>query len=196
MRFMSVALAATLAIAAPAQAATIVDTGTPTGKDGVIALNPSQKLAGRFSLTSATLLTDIQGFIGSSTNSEEITIAISDGVTTPGNVLYSGALTAVSNASFQGLSGLNWMLDAGNYWVSFASSGYSSMVPGAPRPMSQTAYTDTRWGWQSYPMSMGVRISGVAAAVPEPTTWAMMIVGFSLIGTATRYRRRKVTVAY
>ncbi|MBB4618092.1 PEPxxWA-CTERM sorting domain-containing protein [Sphingomonas abaci] len=184
---MSVALAATLVIAAPAQAATIVDTGKPVGGDNPIALNPNQSLAGRFLLTSATVLTDIQGFIGSSPNAE-ITIAIRDGVAAPGNVLYSGSLTAVRTASFQGLSDLNWMLDAGQYWVSFASSGYSSMMPGAPRPMTQTAYLDPRWGWQSYPMSMGVRISGVAAAVPEPATWAMMIVGFGVAGGALRRR--------
>ena len=31
------------------------------------------------------------------------------------------------------------------------------------------------------------------AAVPEPATWAMMLVGFGMIGGVTRYRRRKPT---
>ncbi|RZI58267.1 MAG: PEP-CTERM sorting domain-containing protein [Zymomonas sp.] len=39
-------------------------------------------------------------------------------------------------------------------------------------------------------------ISEVAAAVPEPTTWAMMIVGFAMMGAATRYRRRGVRVRH
>ena len=30
-------------------------------------------------------------------------------------------------------------------------------------------------------------------AVPEPTTWAMMLVGFGMVGAAARYRRRKST---
>ncbi|KQU61848.1 hypothetical protein ASG67_01350 [Sphingomonas sp. Leaf339] len=34
------------------------------------------------------------------------------------------------------------------------------------------------------------------AAVPEPTTWAMMLVGFGMIGAASRYRRRQPRVAY
>jgi hypothetical protein len=37
-----------------------------------------------------------------------------------------------------------------------------------------------------------------AAAVPEPATWAMMLIGFGMIGGVARYRRRTVstTVAY
>lgn len=35
-----------------------------------------------------------------------------------------------------------------------------------------------------------------APAVPEPSTWAMMLGGFGLIGAAVRYRRRKPVVAY
>lgn len=38
-------------------------------------------------------------------------------------------------------------------------------------------------------------IDGLAAAVPEPATWGMMIVGFGLAGAALRTRRRKVTFA-
>ena len=34
------------------------------------------------------------------------------------------------------------------------------------------------------------------AAVPEPATWAMMLVGFGLIGAAARYRRRHNAVTY
>lgn len=33
-------------------------------------------------------------------------------------------------------------------------------------------------------------------AVPEPATWAMMLVGFGLIGGGARYRRRAVKIAY
>lgn len=36
----------------------------------------------------------------------------------------------------------------------------------------------------------------VAAPVPEPTTWAMMIGGFGAVGGAMRYRRRKTTVSF
>ncbi|MBB4619528.1 PEPxxWA-CTERM sorting domain-containing protein [Sphingomonas abaci] len=41
----------------------------------------------------------------------------------------------------------------------------------------------------------GVNVSSVAA-VPEPATWAMMLVGFAMIGAAARYRRRSTTAVY
>jgi hypothetical protein len=39
-----------------------------------------------------------------------------------------------------------------------------------------------------------LRIDGIASAVPEPATWAMMIIGFSAIGF-TAYRRSRKLVA-
>jgi hypothetical protein len=39
-------------------------------------------------------------------------------------------------------------------------------------------------------------VSGVVAAVPEPGTWAMMFVGFGMMGAAMRYRRRSTTTVY
>jgi hypothetical protein len=33
-------------------------------------------------------------------------------------------------------------------------------------------------------------------AVPEPATWAMMFLGFAMVGGAARYRRRETKVAY
>lgn len=37
--------------------------------------------------------------------------------------------------------------------------------------------------------------STLISAVPEPATWAMMLVGFGMIGAASRYRRRSVKVS-
>ena len=34
------------------------------------------------------------------------------------------------------------------------------------------------------------------AAVPEPATWAMMLVGFGMMGAAMRYRRRSMTTLF
>lgn len=34
------------------------------------------------------------------------------------------------------------------------------------------------------------------AAIPEPSTWALMLVGFGLVGAATRYRRRSVAARF
>ena len=39
-------------------------------------------------------------------------------------------------------------------------------------------------------------VIGYAAAVPEPSSWAMMLVGFAMLGAGTRYRRRRASVAF
>ena len=44
--------------------------------------------------------------------------------------------------------------------------------------------------------SSTLTISAVAAAVPEPATWAMMIFGFGAVGSMIRYRRRSTTVTF
>jgi hypothetical protein len=43
---------------------------------------------------------------------------------------------------------------------------------------------------------LGALTVNSVAAVPEPATWAMMLVGFGMVGGAARYRRRGTKVAY
>jgi len=45
-------------------------------------------------------------------------------------------------------------------------------------------------------MSFRTFVNAVTPSVPEPSTWAMMLVGFGLIGATARYRRRATKVAY
>lgn len=44
--------------------------------------------------------------------------------------------------------------------------------------------------------SNSAEIDNVVFAVPEPTTWAMMLAGFGMIGFAMRSRRRRTNVVY
>jgi hypothetical protein len=44
--------------------------------------------------------------------------------------------------------------------------------------------------------SYGGNITFAPNAVPEPATWAMMLVGFGMVGSAMRYRRRSTKVVY
>lgn len=43
--------------------------------------------------------------------------------------------------------------------------------------------------------SIQVNVNGEASAVPEPATWAMMLLGFGAIGTATRRRKTAIRFA-
>lgn len=64
---------------------------------------------------------------------------------------------------------------------------------------------DSVWGAQRYDASYSTEASGslnfarftrvAVAAVPEPATWAMMLVGFGMVAGAARYRRRATNAA-
>jgi hypothetical protein len=54
------------------------------------------------------------------------------------------------------------------------------------------SFTDLR----GVPTGSTLTISAVAAAVPEPATWAMMIFGFGAVGSMMRYRRRSTIVTF
>lgn len=41
-----------------------------------------------------------------------------------------------------------------------------------------------------------LEVDNVVFAVPEPASWALMLLGFGMVGAATRYRRRKSDVSF
>ena len=84
------------------------------------------------------------------------------------------------------------------------ATDWGSVVPNA-RGLAQS-YLDNMGGWtadNNYRLRMMTAINPVnnqrqvflAAAVPEPSAWALMILGFGLVGGAMRARRR-TTVAF
>lgn len=54
---------------------------------------------------------------------------------------------------------------------------------------SDTAFQVVNQPWAAQMMDNAVNF-GVAGAVPEPSTWAMLIVGFGLVGAASRKRQQ------
>ena len=71
-------------------------------------------------------------------------------------------------------------------------------VPGAAPTCSGFVYFDTVHPTTQIhrAISRGLTDQLGLAAVPEPMTWAMMIVGVALTGGALRYRRRRTAVAF
>lgn len=45
------------------------------------------------------------------------------------------------------------------------------------------------WAWQSYDYDLAFELR---SAIPEPASWALMITGFGLTGTALRRRKRQI----
>jgi len=62
-------------------------------------------------------------------------------------------------------------------------------VPGDTRVTSNAVF-GTQVYYDYTPFDVEVPGPGVPSAVPEPSTWAMMIMGFGVIGSALRRRRR------
>ena len=87
-------------------------------------------------------------------------------------------LTPILNNASAGFSG--WNSAAFNFTATSTSQVLSFLSLGTPSGLPPVALLD----------SVSVQ------AVPEPATWAMMLLGFGMVGAATRYRRRKTTVAF
>lgn len=97
------------------------------------------------------------------------------------------------NSVNQGLTStpVNDGTNTSNYDTAFASPKFShaSYLLG-PGTYSVSGITHLS------PYGGGGAAAELVAAVPEPATWAMMLVGFGVIGGASRYRRRKAAVSF
>ena len=137
-----------------------------------------------FSLQSATLagrtVTAISTLASGSrqvtTNGLEF-IEFSTNVNLTANTLY------FLNFSFTGIS------NQGFYYVEGESpTGYST---GGFNNVNSTLGLNT-----SNSVIPRIRLTTAVAAVPEPATWAMMLLGFGMVAGAARYRRRSANVSF
>ena len=194
---------AALTTSSPAMAAFVVDTGAPENGELNFILDPSQSLAGFFTLGAATTVSAVEGYINSAAgNLVTVTIYSNGAVPAAANTLFSASFTTSATevqGAWQGAFGQSWALAAGSYWLGFASTGSDGMFTGAPNPLSNYAYTSGgNWVAQPTNQTLGIRVSGVAGiggAVPEPASWAMMIAGFGLVGGMMRRRVARVSYA-
>jgi len=84
------------------------------------------------------------------------------------------------------------------YYLAFSSTNSSLAIAGDYNTYARgQAYAG---GYQSFPtLDYAFRTyasDGASGAVPEPATWAMMMLGFGAVGGAMRYRRRAAKVAF
>ncbi len=188
-----------------ASAALIVDTGTPTG-DVEYSLfrngnDSGQNLAAKFDIgPGGTVITDLEGFV-SGIGTYSISVASSGGEVPLATLFLGQATSTTSGGGWSGLHGLNLNLSSGSYWVIYSvrpdlmdNLSGGGMRGGAPSPVADEAFfsiPDFLW-YPADTLDIGVRITDnsvlTGPGVPEPATWAMMIIGFGAAGSMIRRR--------
>ena len=188
-----------LALASGAQAATVVDTGTPDGHAvGSLFFDSQDWVAGQVSFATGATISAIQGHILGGAAGETFDISLFDnaGGLDAGTPLYTTTATFGSDG-WNGAGGLHWTVGAGAYWIGFEIQGDdtlgSSSVTGAlldtgaPHPLAHAVFTDNAgFSYQAAPLSFGLQVS----TVPWPATASTMLAGLALLSMLGRTRRR------
>lgn len=191
--------AATLAVLAFASnsKAQIINTGAP-GSDGGYVLGYGQGLAAEFSLSGPTTVTALEGWIG---DDEEPyfatggTIYINLLANDPdsGTNVYSGTMELGNDMApnWNGVSGLDLNLGAGNYWLEFTSSQANAYMPGwAPQPLPNYAFNEYGGSWSyNSVFDLGIQVYGTPA-VPDAASsaWLCASTALMLLGAERRLR--------
>jgi hypothetical protein len=187
-----------LTLATPAMAAEIVNTGPGPSTTTGYTVGSTQTLGGKFTVGTDTTITSIEGWLAQYIGDPELRISIySDGGQVWGSELFSNTftLTGATTPGWYGLTGLSWNVAAGSYWVLFGAVSGEAVLPGpATSPLGDYAVRTSSGTFADDTIDFGVRINGssVVAGVPEPGTWALMLVGFGALGWQMRRRPRGV----
>lgn len=186
-----------IAAAAPQAYAGSLGTDKPTGGlEGSLALDGADWLAGQISFSQASQIQSIQAFVNDMGAGGTFTIALYNDTAShlPGNLLnsWSASFTSATDANgsgWNGVSGLNYNVGAGKYWVALEVQGsdtFSGVATGTLNdPLNSYAFNAGGFqGYQAMTQSFGLQV----AAVPEPETYALILAGLGLIGFMARRR--------
>ncbi len=212
MKFAPVAIAAAM-VAAPAAADTVVHNSAPAGgwffgsgndyapaNSTVLTTTSGNELALRFHQTyipapasnngvynfalGTTPLSFDWSFTGAPTQGQLTLTNVGTGDTYSYNPFFFINDNAVSGNTSQNSFRFNWVND-GTWWI--------PAQPGFFTPSVDSTYrVDFNAGGDSLAITA---VFGAGAAVPEPATWALLILGFGLVGAAMR-RKPAATVSY
>lgn len=204
-------MGAALAFSASSQAATIdlINTQAPAGSSiGANTLDSANWLAERFTVDGPVVIDSISVFLtsmdASADQGKNFTLALYNSAgSTPAlnfNSADQGQVQQTSATYLQdgwnGVSGLNWSLAAGSYWLAVevgdgANSATSLMASTGATPAAEAVATYV--GGQRYQAATAADTFGLqitAAPVPEPDQWALLLAG---LGTCAILRARRQT---
>lgn len=203
------------AAALPVAAATLIDTGTPNGSLPSGVADSSNFLAVKFSAASAWAIDSVATYLGGGLAGDQLAIALyADAAGLPGDPL-ARVVVDFSGDGWNSASDLGWQLPAaGSFWLgiegvllevpvnsgNFVSKGGFQLPSGGITMPGTTAFAAGS-GYTAYPgLQFGLQITG---AVPEPTTWALLLAGLGVVAagasrradrSAAQARRRSTAV--
>jgi len=205
----SLALVVLSAFVVPASAAVLYDNGPNTATSGGYynGYNVGQgfQVSDSFTLTQASIVTGVNfGILEWPSGGGDIT-ALDFGITTTPNGFPITGHASVTTGPQTGTGVDYWILRTDSF-----STGNISLGPGTyylalqnavntgDHPDFWTENDGSSAAYHNYSGSIGsesFQILGVTAAVPEPSTWAMMILGFTGLGFMA-YRRKQTGAAF
>lgn len=201
-RIAYLASAAALAVnAVPAFAADIINTGPAT-----LSSSPSSDqflqdgvsvFAFRFTVASTFNLTNVSAYARALSTPGNIEFSIANAISgQPGADLFGCNASATTARTSYGCT-LSGTIAAGTYFLKIGSDVGSALVVEGDRSVTSFVKTVTTNGYEPSNSPANLLLQGTLAAtgVPEPATWAMMIVGFGLVGGTMR-RRQRATVRF
>ncbi len=165
-----------------------------------------QTNAGVFTFTGATWSIIAGTNVNSGTVIASGTTAVSNGGLV-GYRVTPATLTNTARAIYRITADMpDFSLSAGNYFLTWALAGTSTSGPFVPPvigslgsgnalqgPTSGT-FTGLTDAGSGLTLDLPFTINGSVAAVPEPASWAMMLIGFGGVAGALRARRRQASV--
>lgn len=154
--------------------------------------------------TGSATATTVTGGPGAGTLSPVLDASFTiNGVTHSFDTSWSGTVSTSSGLYGSGLSIIS--LDPANYGVTLYMNGPASTFPNAVAPPLSLDLTQAGFGSSGSRFSLdnepsvsltltSVTETSAVAAVPEPATWAMLVLGVAMVGFAAR-RREGLAVA-
>lgn len=165
-------------------------------------------------ISSPILLSQAISVTGSSAGLLSLFVVQSDVSGSPLNLLstmtvnsFVGAVTSVTGSTYASAENPFTPSDSGGFefkasllashtFTGIGTFGRASSVLGFTGPYYEVARYDLLFGTGGGSTNQSINIQkGLAASVPEPGTWAMMLIGFGIVGGTARYRRRTAATA-